>query len=127
MKVQVLLAGRDLPRMAQITATLAPRDFASVIAETDSALAYVRTRCSSRPDGAVLELSGIETVAQFRELVARCPSACFVFLVDQMPPSAAVAKAAGEWAAFLDKNESSLAISATLVSLLYQRSHRVKT
>jgi len=118
----VLLAGSDLARMVEISAKLDPMEHAHVIAHTSAALKYVGTPSSYRPDGAILELSGKESVNEFSELLQRQPSACFVFLTDSMPPSAAIAKAVGGQGVFLDKGESPLTISATLVSILYQRS-----
>ena len=122
-KVHVLLAGSNLARLVEISATLDPMKAAHVLAHTNSPLEYTGSPSSYRPEAVILELSGTETVNEFSELLLRHLSACFVFLVEQMPPSAAVAKAVGHRGVFLDKEESPLAISATLVSILYQRSN----
>ena len=124
MKTHLLLAGSHLRRLAEISSMLDPTEYGHVIAQTRRPLPYVCGHSGPWPDGAIVELAGTETLTEFVELRERCPTSCFVFLVDQMPPHAAVARAVGAQGVFLDRRESTLTISATLISLLHQRSMR---
>jgi hypothetical protein len=50
------------------------------------------------------------------------PSTKFVFLIDEMPPAAAIARVTGGQGVFLSKSESTLSVCATVVALLKQDS-----
>jgi hypothetical protein len=122
MKPVVLLAGPDLTRLAEISACFDPMSCALVLAPSGEPVrALVTTAPCDNPVAAVVELTGNENIAELEELLARYPRTAFVLLLDEMPPHAAVVRATARQAAFLDRRESTLTISATLVALMYQR------
>jgi hypothetical protein len=126
MKPPILLVGRELPRMAQISLTLDPREYTPVIAGVTSPLAYFAAYGSQTPAGAVVELLGTENIVEVEEALQKSNGAAIVFLIDRMPPSAAMARVASDRAVFLDKAESALTISATLIALVFQRTLQAK-
>jgi hypothetical protein len=120
-RTHVVLAGPDLARLVEISAKLDPMDYAPVIAHTRTPLAYFAGTFNDRPEGCIAELRATDNVAEVKEALDGNPQASFVFLIEEMPPSAALAHVAGRQAVFLARAEPAVTISATLVALLYQR------
>ena len=120
-KTHVLLVGRQLARLVEISARLNPREYAHVIAQSHMPLEYLLGSFRTQPEVAIVELTGREGVVEFEDVVRQNVSTSFIFLVPEMPPSAAIAKATGSRGIFLDRDESALSISAAIVALLLQR------
>jgi hypothetical protein len=119
-KTAAILVGSNLARLVEISAKLDPRYYAHVIAQSHSPLEYLMGSFRTRPEIAIVELMGAESVVEFQDALQQNPATSFLFLVADMPPSAALAKVVGHRGVFLDQGESALVISATAVSLLHQ-------
>jgi hypothetical protein len=82
------------------------------------------TRMASRaPAALVVPLHGMENVVDMRALIAACPRTRLLFLVPEMPPSAAfsrIVRAAG--AALLFREEPAIVVVATLITMLTRES-----
>ncbi len=72
-----------------------------------------------RPAAMIVSLDGTENVAEMRALLATSPETRFVFLVQQMPPRAALARVVNaSGSVILGCRETPIVIVATLVALL---------
>jgi hypothetical protein len=125
-KTHVILVGRNIARLVEISAKLDPMEYGHVIAQSFFPLEYLMGSFRTRPELAIVDLTGTESVVEYQEVLEQNPATCFVFLVETMPPSAAIARVTGRHGVFLDRNESALSISATGISLLHQRSRNLE-
>jgi hypothetical protein len=120
-KTHLLLLGKDLARLVEISANLNPKEYAHVIAQSHYPLEYLMGTFRTKPEVAIVEMTGKENVVELHEALHQHLSTAFLFLVPEMPPSAAIAKVVGQRGVFLDRGESAVSISATAVALVHQR------
>ena len=121
-KTLILMVGKNLSRLSEISSMLDPNEYAHLIAHTYTPLEYMAGSFRTRPAAAVIDLVGNEIIVEYHEVMEQNPSTKFVFLIDEMPPAAAVAKVTAGHGVFLSKSESTLSICATIVALLKQDS-----
>jgi hypothetical protein len=121
-KPLIVMAGRNLARLSEISLMLDPKEYAQIVAQTYAPLEYMMGSFRTRPSAAIIDMTGSEMIVEYHEAMQQNPSTRFVFLIDEMPPAAALAKASAAHGVFLSKDESPATIGATVVSLLRQGS-----
>jgi len=121
-KREVLILGPTLPELVDMSVQLGPASYTTIVAETRAPFEYMSPPGGQAPDGVIMKLNGRENVADFRALLYRHPSTSFVFLAEEFPPRASIARVVAQHsAALMRASESPLAIVATLIALIYQK------
>jgi hypothetical protein len=93
----------------------------TIVHETDP-VGSLRVQRDDRPSCAVVELDEHASALDLRDLLARCPGVCFLFIAAELPLRHAVARVMRDNGhAWIGRDESPVVIIATVTALLAER------
>ncbi len=119
---EVLIVARE-DALIQLTLAFRGTPYDVTAVEPVSLLRGARRVAERHPAAMVVALDGSENVSDIRALLAASPDTCFVLLVPEMPPRAAMARLAKMFrAAILSAREPPIVVVATMIALLSSRS-----
>jgi hypothetical protein len=115
------IAGRDLGWLMAITQA-AGRTFSVTVVHQTDPVGSLRVPRDGRPSCAIVELDEHASALDLRDLFARCPGVCFLFVAPELPLRHAVARVIRERGhAVVRRSESPLVVVATAVALRTER------
>jgi hypothetical protein len=118
----ILLVGPSMGPLVELSLQVDALAYRLVIAPAPRPLDYLLEFGPPQPEGIIVRLFGSENVADLRRVCEAFPESAVVFLCGRFPPSPAAARiVAASGNMFLSASESSIAVVASLVSLMYQR------
>jgi hypothetical protein len=116
---EVLIIDTDIRRLMQLVVAFRGTPYSVSAVESIRSVGTAARMAARDPDALVVRLDGRENVVEIRTLLESCPGTRLLFLVPEMPPSAAVARVVRSCGgAILAASESAIVVVATVVSLL---------
>jgi CheY-like chemotaxis protein len=115
----VILVGDDYEILMELAVGLRGTPYAVTVAESARPLARALQLVAHWPRAMLVMLDGLETVVDVRALLLSSPETRFVFVVQQMPPRATLARVVREHGGMiLSRRDAPIVVVATLVALL---------
>jgi hypothetical protein len=119
MKDEIVIIERDRRPLMELVVALRGTPYEITAVESAQPMSAASKLAGERPTAMIVALTGKENVAEMRGLIDSCPRTQLLFLVPEMPPSAAISRivrSAG--GALLSREEAPIVVVATLISLL---------
>jgi hypothetical protein len=115
----VAIVDSDYVELMRLVVAFGQMGYSVSASESHAIVRAARDIARTSPAAMVVALAGTENVVEIRELLTAGEGTRFLFLMPDMPPSAALARLMNaHGAATLGKDEPSLLIASTLVALL---------
>jgi CheY-like chemotaxis protein len=115
----VILVGDDYEILMELAVELRGTPYAVTVAESARPLARALQLVAHWPKAMLVMLDGLETVVDVRALLLSSAETRFVFVVQQMPPRATLARVVREHGGIiLSRRDAPIVVVATLVALL---------
>jgi hypothetical protein len=116
---EVVIIDRDSRRLMELVVAFRGAPYSVAAVESARPLRAATEMASRDPAAIVVRLDGRENVVEVRELLDSCPRTRLLFLVPEMPPSAAIARVVRSFdGAILASSEPAIVVVATLVAML---------
>ena len=115
----IALVDSDCAELMRLAVAFGQMGYSVSAAESRAITSTARDIVRTSPAAMVVALSGTENVVEIRELLTTAPTTRFLFLLQDMPPTAALARLINaHGAAALAKDDPSLLVVSTLVAML---------
>lgn len=115
----IAIVAHDDAKLMRLVVAFGQMGYSVSASESHAIMGTARDVVRTSPAAMVVVLAGTENIVEIRELLTAGPATRFLFLMPDMPPTAALARLLNaHGAAVLARDDPSLVIVSTLVALL---------